>query len=112
MFHHFNCSHLSLDAPNWFKKELDIVLGLQSHTDTVEAALSSTHSAVAHRKVLPKTHQAIESLERNYARLLKNVESLYASLNVSNVFPELDNLSLDFVRTLLMAWDLKINIRR
>ena len=112
MFHHFNCSHLSLDAPNRLKKELDIVLGLQSDIDTVEAALSSTRSAVAHRKVPPETHQAIESLERNHARLLKNVESLYASLNVSNVGPELDNLSLDFVRTLLMAWDLKINIRR
>ncbi|KAG2127205.1 hypothetical protein DEU56DRAFT_693117, partial [Suillus clintonianus] len=34
------------------------------------------------------------------------------TLNVHNRFPELQGVDLDFVRTLLMARDLKINIRK
>lgn len=94
------------------KKELDVVLSLQSDIDAIETALSFTRSTVARRKVPPEAHKAIESLERNHARLLTNVESLYASLNVSDAFPELAGLSLDFVRILFMARDLKINIRK
>lgn len=104
------CFHL--DAPVRLKKELDVVLGLQSDIDTVETALTFTRSTVALRKVPPEALQAIESLERNHSRLIKNVEVLYASLNVSDTFPELDGLSLDFVRTLLLARDLKMNIRK
>ena len=88
------------------------MLGLQSDIDTVEATLTSTRSTVAHRKIPPEALQAIESLERNHARLLRNVELLYTSLNIGNTFPELEGLSLDFVRTLLLARDLKINIRK
>jgi hypothetical protein len=40
------------------------------------------------------------------------VEALYASLNVHESFPELQGMDLEFVRTLLMARDLKINIRK
>jgi len=41
-----------------------------------------------------------------------NVESLYASLNIHDTFPELHGMSLNFVPTLLIARDLKINIRK
>ncbi|KAJ7653000.1 hypothetical protein B0H17DRAFT_850644, partial [Mycena rosella] len=37
---------------------------------------------------------------------------LYASLNIQNSFPELQALPLEFVRTLLIMRDLKINIRK
>jgi hypothetical protein len=51
-------------------------------------------------------------LKRRIVVFLKHVETLYASLNVHETFPELNRLSLDFVRMLFMAWDLKINIRK
>jgi len=35
---------------------------------------------------------------------------LYVSLNVGDKFPELQDINLDFVLTLLLAHDLKINI--
>ena len=54
----------------------------------------------------------LSSLKRTHTHLLKNVENLYSSLNVHNSFPELNGLSLDFVQTLFMARDLKINIRK
>ena len=43
---------------------------------------------------------------------MKKVENLYTSLNVADAFPEVKGLPLEFVRTLLMARDLKINIRK
>lgn len=55
---------------------------------------------------------AIRTLEKTHARLLRDVENLYASLNVHDSFLELEGMSLDFVRTLFLARDLKINIRK
>ena len=86
------------------------MLGLQSNINTVEATLTSTHSTVAHCKIPSEALQAIKSLEQNHTHLLQNVELLYTSLNIGNTFPELEGLSLDFVHTLLLARDLKINI--
>ena len=68
------------------------------------------YSAVTYWKIPPEAHQDIESLKGNHACLFKNVESLYVSLNMSNTFPELDGLSLEFVWVLLMVQDLKMNI--
>ena len=68
------------------------------------------HTTVVHHKVPPEAHKAIKSLKKNHSCLLKNIELLYASLNVSDTFPELDGLLLDFVRVLLMTRDLKTNI--
>ena len=86
------------------------MLGLQSDIDTVEATLTSMRSMVSYRKIPPEALRAIESLEWNHARLLQNVEVLYTSLNIGDTFPEFEGLSLDFVRTLLLVWDPKINI--
>jgi hypothetical protein len=54
----------------------------------------------------------IDSLERTQSRLKDKVEALYGSLNVHESFPELLGIDLEFVRLLLMARDLKINIRK
>jgi hypothetical protein len=58
------------------------------------------------------TLDALESLQRGHDRLMTKVEALYSSLNVHDRFPELNGVSLDFVRVLLMTRDLKINIRK
>jgi hypothetical protein len=100
------------DAPTRLKKELDKVLTLQADVDAIESALSSTRTTVAQGQAPDAALSALSTLERTHSRLLKNVESLYTSLNVHESFPELNGLSLDFVRTLFMARDLKINIRK
>ncbi|KAG2344746.1 hypothetical protein BDR05DRAFT_947110, partial [Suillus weaverae] len=69
-------------------KELDTVLALQADLD-----------ASASDKALQTTRDTI-------------VKVLYASLNVQDRFLELDGLNLKFVRTLLLAHDLKMNIRK
>lgn len=40
------------------------------------------------------------------------MEALYSSLNVQDQFLELTGLNLNFVKNLLMAHDLKINIHK
>ncbi|OSX64394.1 hypothetical protein POSPLADRAFT_1055012 [Postia placenta MAD-698-R-SB12] len=74
-------------APAHLKKELDIVLSLQADLDTVNKAIETTRT------------------------VLEN-EALYSSLNITDSFPDFGNVSLEFVRLLLMACDLKINIRK
>jgi len=62
--------------------------------------------------VSPGIMEALLSLKRSHARLMTKAEALYSSLNVHDQFPEHKNISLNFVQILLMARDLKINIRK
>ncbi|KAH7905288.1 hypothetical protein BJ138DRAFT_1017919 [Hygrophoropsis aurantiaca] len=109
-------SQLSLraHAPMRLKKELDTVLVLQAELDASDKALQATRTTISASadKLSGETVSALESLKRGHERLVNKVEKLYASLNVHEKFPELKNVDLEFVRTLLMARDLKINIRK
>ena len=80
--------------------------------DAIKSALNSTHKTVSQGKAPDAALTALSTLEQTHSCLMKNVESLYTSLNIHERFPELNGLSLDFVRTLFMAHDLKINIRK
>ena len=40
------------------------------------------------------------------------IEDIYTSLNINEAFPELRDLPYEFVRTLILLRDLKINIRK
>jgi hypothetical protein len=105
--------NICTDAPARLKKELDTVLSLQGDIDTIERALQTTRSAVtSSQDTPPSALVAIRALEKTHTRLLKDVEHLYTSLNVHDSFPELQGMSLDFVRTLFLARDIKINIRK
>jgi hypothetical protein len=103
---------MSTDAPARLKKELDKVLSLQGDIEVVERTLQATRTAISHNNTPPAALTALQTLEKSHMELLANVESLYASLNIHDTFPELHGMSLDFVRTLLIARDLKINIRK
>ena len=104
-------SILSLDAPVWLKKELDTVLVLQSDLEASDKALQATRTIIE-KDATQDTLEALQSLERGHDRLLTKVDILYASLNIQDKFPELHGINLEFVRTLLLARDLKINIRK
>ncbi|KAG1787714.1 hypothetical protein EV424DRAFT_1476683 [Suillus variegatus] len=77
-----------------------------------ECEVATTRDTIAKGEMSEDTRDAIESLERVHERLMHKVKVLYASLNVQDRFPELDGLNLEFVRTLLLAHDLKMNIRK
>ncbi|KAG1727949.1 uncharacterized protein EDB91DRAFT_1239464 [Suillus paluster] len=89
--------------------ELDTVLTLQADLNISDTALQST------RLMLEKgaaSQDTLKALKKGHERLMGKVEVLYASLNIHDQFPELEGINLDFVQLLLMARDLKMNIRR
>lgn len=51
-------------------------------------------------------------LHEHQQKLLAGVDSLYASLNIHEEFPELEGIDVEFLRILLLARDLKMNIRK
>ena len=105
-------SCFEIDAPVRLKKELDTVLALQADVDVIEKTIQTTTSIMKKESLSDVTLAALSSLERTHSRLIAKVDTLYASLNVQTKFPELEGIDLDFVRTLLLARDLKINIRK
>ncbi|KIM58044.1 hypothetical protein SCLCIDRAFT_129153, partial [Scleroderma citrinum Foug A] len=92
------------------KKELNTVLALQADVDITEKAIQTAKNAIQKESAAPDTLSALASLEHTHDRLITKVEVLYASLNIQTKFPELDGIGLNFIRTLLLARDLKINI--
>jgi hypothetical protein len=100
------------DAPARLKKELDSVLSLQGDLETVNRTLQSARATLAKSAPTDNSISQLSGLERTHERLMAKVESLYASLNVHDSFPELNGIDFNFVQMLLMARDLKINIRK
>jgi len=94
------------------KKELDTVLTLQTELDSSERALQNVRTIIEKGQVSQDARDALASLERGHERLLDKVDALYSSLNIQDRFPELDGVNFQFVQTLLLARDLKINIRK
>lgn len=92
------------DAPARLKKELDAVLKLQTTIDTTDDAISRLADRFS--------KSTLDSLARTQDRLKDKVEQLYASLNIQESFPELEDIDLDFIKLLVLARDLKINIRK
>ena len=105
-------SRFEIDAPARLKKELDTVLALQADVDVIEKTIQTATSIMKKESLSDVTLATLGSLEHAHSRLIAKVDTLYASLNVQTKFPELEGIDLDFVRTLLLARDLKINIRK
>lgn len=103
---------LSSDAPARLKKELDSVLVLQSQADALTTAIASAESAFSDGHASSESQALVANLRRAHSELTDRIELLYSSLNVEDSFPELKGYDLLFVRTLILARDLKINIRK
>ncbi|KAJ7839203.1 hypothetical protein B0H14DRAFT_3458801 [Mycena olivaceomarginata] len=100
-------------APMRLQRNLDKVLKLQEQIDTVEKSISDAKQSLTSGdgKASPDTLAHLRRLQVTHEILSSQAEALYASLNIHASFPELWGLPLDFVRTLVIMRDLKINIR-
>lgn len=98
------------DAPARLKRELDAVLSLQDDLEDIEAAIQSAKAALS--KAPKKSAQILKKLAETHAELSESVGALFSSLNLHDDFPDLKGVELEFVRLLLLARDLKINIRK
>ncbi|KAG1745519.1 uncharacterized protein EDB91DRAFT_1236381 [Suillus paluster] len=99
-------------APARLKRELDTVLSLQADLDACYDQSSPNGKTMTKADAANDTLEALDNLKRGHQRLMAKVEVLYALLNVHDQFPELKGVNLDFVWTLLLARDIKINIRK
>lgn len=79
--------------------------------ETVTNAIQITKLALNQAAAPDPATNYLEVLATMQNRLLENVELLFSSLNVGVDFPELRGFPLPFVQTLLLARDLKRNIR-
>ncbi|KAG6374979.1 hypothetical protein JVT61DRAFT_3748 [Boletus reticuloceps] len=81
--------------------------------DASDRALQARRATIEKDPCAPETALTLlNSMERTHDRLLDIVEALYALLNIHEKFPELEGVKLEFVQILLMARDLKIDIRK
>jgi hypothetical protein len=107
-----NADVTSQDAPMRLKKELDSVLTLQGHLDEINLSIAVARATFTGLNRTSGSLQALASLEETHEDLKHKMEVLYASLNIQDTFAELNGIDLEFVWTLLLARDLKINIRK
>ncbi|OCH83923.1 hypothetical protein OBBRIDRAFT_815662 [Obba rivulosa] len=99
-------------APARLKKEVDAVLVLQGDIDRVETAIKAVRAQLQASGSSSQSINVLGQLENGLEELGNRVESLYTSLNVSDVFPELKGLNVDFVKMLVLARDVKVNLRK
>ncbi|KAJ7142115.1 hypothetical protein C8R43DRAFT_892278 [Mycena crocata] len=98
-------------APARLRRELDKVLVLQNQIDVVEQSIADAKKSITSADASSDSLILLRGLEKTHDTLSTQADALYASLNIQKAFPELQDLPLEFVRTLLIMRDLKINIR-
>ncbi|KAG6805962.1 hypothetical protein H0H92_013223, partial [Tricholoma furcatifolium] len=81
--------------------------------DSVDTAIEALKTDLSRASAAPDVAlKHIESLQKMQDELKEKTELLYSSLNVHHAFLELRGVDYKFVRLLIMARDLKINIRK
>ena len=88
------------------------MLNLQAELDLINQHFVTVQKAIDEDANNKEANHFLASLRRTHERAISKVEELYVSLNMADAFPEIKGLPLEFMRTLLMAHDLKMNIRK
>ena len=86
-------------------------MSLQADLDEVKKIIAGVQTSIKGESN-PQAEDSLKTLDKTHGRTIQQVEALYASLNVPDDFPELRGLPLTFIHTLIMARDLKTNIRK
>ena len=100
------------DAPAKIKRELDAVLTLQTELDAINQYFAHVKKAISEDDSNAEARHFLAILQQSHESNVAKVEELYGSLNIAEGFPEIKGLPLEFIRTLLLARDLKMNIRK
>lgn len=100
------------DAPSRLKKGVEAILTLQAEIERVDEAIADVRNKFEKALAMPDSGTILQALEYLSTDLSQRAESLYSSLNVSDIFPELKDVHPDFVRTLVLTRDIKINVRK
>lgn len=102
-----------LEAPKRLKKELDTILGLQADIEVVTNSIRSAQATLSKSTNSSKSClDLLSGLHEEREHFTEKLDEIYSSLNIPDTFPELRNVNFEFVHVLLMARELKINIRK
>ncbi|KAG6851564.1 hypothetical protein C0991_008066, partial [Blastosporella zonata] len=96
----------------WLKKELDSVLAIQGQMEALDQAIGNLRAQLTKADAPKNSFKLLSSLQQTQEEFKDRGEALYSSLNVHDSFPQLASIDLEFVRILLAARDLKINIQK
>ncbi|KAL0057265.1 hypothetical protein AAF712_016102 [Marasmius tenuissimus] len=99
-------------APARIRKQLAKVFELENEIDALSASIAATRASI--NKMPEPSADALTILagmEAHHREMKKKATDLYASLNLPKDHPDLAGLSMEIVTQLLLARDLKINLR-
>ncbi|KAJ8095392.1 hypothetical protein PM082_023162 [Marasmius tenuissimus] len=100
-------------VPARLKKVLEKVLQLQAQIDALEEEIAEAKAAIRMMDFPPADATFIlQNLEATHCKLKLEAEALYSSLNITDEYPELQNLPLEYLHKLILARDLKLTIRK
>ena len=105
------CLTRFIDTPARLKHDLEQILMLQTEIDAVHVSIQKAKSNLKTSDRNSKSCRSVITALENTQTLLKTqVNELYESLDVADQLPELQGINLDFLQTLFLACDLKMNI--
>ncbi|KAF7363061.1 hypothetical protein MVEN_00658300 [Mycena venus] len=99
---------------NWSRLRKLVPITRDAPINSVEKAITDVKQVISTSGALPASLELLCGLQDTHARLSREADNLYASLNIREAFPELANLDLpkDFLHTLLIACNLKGAVRK
>ncbi|KAI0259639.1 hypothetical protein BC834DRAFT_833182, partial [Gloeopeniophorella convolvens] len=101
-------------VPTHIKKQIDALLSLQTKFDVIETASRDARSAMESLNGYISTdiQLSLQSLEEARIKVVEEIDSLQISLDIPKDAPVVEGVSAGFLRTLFMARDLKVNLRK
>ncbi|TFK69138.1 hypothetical protein BDN72DRAFT_768358 [Pluteus cervinus] len=102
-----------IDAPARLTAGVGRVFSIQTQIEEVLKSIASLKDEILNaQEPSSSSLQSLSSLEKGHVSLIKETNDLYLSLNLPDSLPGLKGHSLKFTQTLMLARDLKINIRK
>ena len=95
------------------EKDFQALVELQADADNIAVTTQRVKRSIA--ITVGQQHNCMEivsDLECKYKQCLEILDKLYTSLRIDGDFENMQDISFDFMQTLLQARDLKINIRQ
>ncbi|KAJ7583948.1 hypothetical protein C8J56DRAFT_789979 [Mycena floridula] len=99
-------------APAKLKKEVTKLMALQAQISGIDSSIENVQKAIRGAHGTRQSLELIKTLQATQTSLKCQVDSLYASLNLSADFPTIVGLSIEHVQTLIMARSLKTVLRK
>ncbi|KAJ2931252.1 hypothetical protein H1R20_g5859, partial [Candolleomyces eurysporus] len=99
-------------APGKLKTQLDHILRIQSELKTLEATVAKSNALLNSGSLPQSCRPALQALQQQFNELKGKADSMYASLNVSEDFPDLEGVSFNFMRQMFLVRELKANVQR